>query len=221
MATCKLCNRTGFFLSVNQFELCYTCNEAVYIEISSRFRVIKESVQLVDNGKTFDTRISRCDLIVDLAKELLKFEAMKIPSSTPPPSEIIQTYESNKRILIKEYMLDESRKALEKSKISTTTASKVSAISKVILKINDYIKKFPDEKDLVTMESGLRKAIQEIQLNAFVEDGKKAEFKGNKKKALDKYYEALYFLQHDEIDDALQSDVINTIDAKIRELSTP
>ncbi len=71
----------------------------------------------------------------------------------------------------------------------------------------------------MTAEAKLRKVIQEIQLSSYLNDAKKAEFKGDKKKALDKYYEALYFLQHDEIDDALQTNEIEDIEAKIKELS--
>ena len=53
-----------------------------------------------------------------------------------------------------------------------------------------------------------------------IEDAKKAEFKNQRKKALDKYYEALYFLKNDEIDDSLQQDHISMIESKIKELSS-
>lgn len=70
------------------------------------------------------------------------------------------------------------------------------------------------------MEIKVRKFLHETQLNAFLEEARKAEFKGNKKKALDQYKEALYFLRNDEIDDSLQAGKIKEIEKKISELET-
>lgn len=55
--------------------------------------------------------------------------------------------------------------------------------------------------------------------NACLEAARKAEFKGQKKKALDQCQDALYFLYNDEIDDSLQAEKIVEIEAKISELS--
>jgi hypothetical protein len=44
------------------------------------------------------------------------------------------------------------------------------------------------------LESQVLAFSQETQLNAFVESARKAEFKGQKKKAIDQYQEALFFL---------------------------
>lgn len=219
MATCRMCSRSGFFLDVNKYSICSTCGNAMVIEVQSRWRVISESMKLVETGKTLETRLSRCDLIIEYTQALLKYEKLGIPITKPPPSEIIKFYADNRPKFIKDGLLDESRAALEKSKLATTVNSKVSALSKAVLRIVDFKKQYPDDKDLQTMDEGLRKAIQEIQLTAFLDDAKKAEFKNNRKKALDKYYEALYFLQHDDIDDALQSESINIIETKIKELS--
>lgn len=219
MATCKICNRNGLFLSVNKHGLCTTCNAGLIIEAQSRLRVINESMELADNGKTLATRLSRCDLVIEHAQALVKYERIGVRVISPLPSVIVKTYTDNKVKIIKEELLNESRQALEKSKLASTVNAKVTALSKVVLRITDYKQGYPDDKDFTIMEMGLRKTIQEIQLSAFLDEAKKAEFKNNKKKALDKYYEALYFLQHDEIDDALQSDAINTIEAKIRALS--
>lgn len=219
MATCKICRRDGLFLSVNQHGLCSTCNTGLAIEAESRLRVLNESVKIIESTKNLATRLSRCNVVIEQAQALIKYENLGIPVITPPPSKIAQTYLDNKLIFVKEGLLEDSRQALEKAKLASTTNAKVTALSKVVLKIMDYKREYTNVKDLEIMENGLRKAIQEIQLSAFLDDAKKAEFKGNKKKALDKYYEALYFLQHDDVDDALQRDSINNIEAKIKEFS--
>lgn len=219
MATCKMCNRSGFFLSVNTYNLCTTCNAGMTIEAQSRLRVINDSMKLVDTGKTLETRMSRCDLVIEHAQALMKFEKLGIPVIKPLPSVIVKTYSENKIKILKDALIEESRQALEKVKLAATLNAKVSALSKVILKVADYRKIYPNDNDLRIIENGLRKTVQEIQLTTYLDIAKKSEFKGNKKKALDNYYEALYFLQHDDIDDTLQSDAINTIEAKIKELS--
>lgn len=219
MATCKNCKRSGLFFSVNKYGVCNTCYSAIIFETQSRFRVIDGSMKIVSDSKKTDTRLSRCDLIIVHAKELMKFEKMGIPTTQPQPSIIVRTYEDNKLKLIKEDVTESTRLALEKARLATTATSKVSHLSKVVLKVVDYRRIYPNESDLMTAEAKLRKVIQEIQLSSYLNDAKKAEFKGDKKKALDKYYEALYFLQHDEIDDALQTNEIEDIEAKIKELS--
>ncbi len=65
------------------------------------------------------------------------------------------------------------------------------------------------------MEKHLKDRIQATQLEAFLEAARKAEFKRQAKKALDSYYDALYFLKHDEIDDVHQAEHIRMIEEKI------
>lgn len=219
MATCKYCKRNGLFLSVNKSGLCTTCNSAIHIEAQSRLRVINDSVQLVNTGKTTATRVSRCDLIVEHGQALLKYENMGIQVCTPPPSEMVKIYTDKRGRIIKEGLREEARQAMEKSKLATTVNGRITPLTKVILKVNDYRKDLPNDRDLDILENGLKKVIQDLQLKAYMDDAKLAEFKGNKKKALDKYYEALYFLQHDDIDDRFQSSDINDIEAKIKELT--
>ncbi len=69
------------------------------------------------------------------------------------------------------------------------------------------------------LEARVRRFSHQTQLNAYLEAARKAEFKGQKKKALDQYLEALYFLRSDEIDDSLQAEKISELEAKISELS--
>jgi len=52
-------------------------------------------------------------------------------------------------------------------------------------------------------------------LNKYLEEAGKAEFKGNLKKALDQYQEALYFLKNDDVDDILQSKEIASIESLV------
>ena len=52
----------------------------------------------------------------------------------------------------------------------------------------------------------------------YLEAARKAEFKGNVKKAIDQYQEALFFIRNDDIDDTQQRFEINEIETKLTEL---
>ena len=57
-----------------------------------------------------------------------------------------------------------------------------------------------------------------MSLPKTLEAARKAEFKGDKKKALDRYYDAVYFLRRDDVKDSLEEDIIGEIELKVKEL---
>gem|GEM_PF-6975939 len=96
--------------------------------------------------------------------------------------------------------------------MSTTLQTKINPLSKVLFKVQDYKNKTLKPNILDPLEQKITQEIHKIQVNSFINEAKKAEFKGNIKKALDKYYEALYFLKTDKIDDAKQQETILAIE---------
>lgn len=95
---------------------------------------------------------------------------------------------------------------------------RITKISKIIAKAKEYQTKLNDPKSIESFISDLEAAAHQLQLNTYIETAEKAEFKGSKKKAIDQYLEALYFLKTDDIDDKLQKDQIEEIETKIAEL---
>jgi hypothetical protein len=182
-------------------------------------KVINESVKLVENSKNLDTQLSRCDTIIENAQALMKYEDKHITVTNPQPSQYISHYTSIKTSLVDTGLADEVRRAFEKSNIGTTSNAKTSPLVKVALRINDYRQKYPGNKKLELLERGVKKSIGEIQFQSIIKNAHLAEFKGNKKKALDQYYEALFFLINDDIPDSFQANEISEIEAKIKELS--
>ena len=69
-----------------------------------------------------------------------------------------------------------------------------------------------------TIELELKSLIHKTKLDKFLEAAKKAEFKGNKKKAIDQYQEALYFIRNDDVPDDQQGQYIEKIESKLKEL---
>jgi hypothetical protein len=189
------------------------------MEVTSRVRVLTESEDLVEKGKTLDTRLSRCDVILEHAQALQQYEQRSIRTTNPPPSALVKKYQAKRDVIILEGLKEEARKTQEKVNVAASAKAKVSQLSKLLLTVREYKIK-ASAKDLIEeLERQASEAISRIQLDGYLDEAHKAEFKGNKKKALDQYYEALYFLKHDDIDDSQQASHISEIESKIAELS--
>lgn len=64
----------------------------------------------------------------------------------------------------------------------------------------------------------LEHAVSVVQVGALMDEAQKAEFRGNSKKAIDRYQEALYTVLHDKTDDSEQRELIATITTRITAL---
>jgi hypothetical protein len=74
----------------------------VTISVQSIIRVISESLDLVEKSKRLDTRLSRCDVVIAKAKELMAYQALGIPTISPPPNQLVATMEERRSQLIAE-----------------------------------------------------------------------------------------------------------------------
>jgi len=218
MATCKYCGRSGFFLSVSKDGLCSQCTYIITPIVKNDLRIINESIELIKKSKNFNTRLSRCDLILEFAEKLLEYERKGIQVITPAPSEFISEYIDMRDKIILENLKLETEKSEAKFELASSPQAKINEINKILLKIQDYKKEIKDKTQINKVEKEINKFKHETQLNIYFEAAKKAEFKGQNKKALDQYQEALYFLKNDEIDDQFQKDNINKIEKKIKDL---
>ena len=220
MAKCKRCGKGGgLFTRINQYGLCNNCAAVVSIEVNSKLRVIQDSINLVKESKNLDTRLSRADLVIQLASEIVdSFESKGITVMEPSATDLLRRYKDGRDEIIKESLEQEYKKASAKSEVSTTAKTKINPLSKVLLKIQEYKSQLTKRESLDELEQKVNIDIHAIQLHFFLDDAKKAEFKGNIKKALDKYLEALYFIKTDKIDDIKQQDTILNIENKIKEL---
>lgn len=245
MAQCERCKKKGFFVFVNanglckscaaqsqcrlcekwtthlitSHGICYDCQDIFEMDVTQRLRIMNDCEKLVDNSKNMNTRLSRCDLLLEHAQALLKYEKKKIPTIEPYPSQYLKEYTAKRNQIILEGVTEVVEKALAKAKIGTTPSTSITQANKALVEIQEKKQKLPDSSKLDQLESQVRKFIHETRLNAYLEAARKAEFKGQKKKVLDQYQEALYFLRNDEIDDSVQVEEIKKIEAKISDLS--
>ena len=187
-------------------------------QIERVFQIINESLELVETSKKLDTRLSRCDVVISTAERLKELTYVGEWGLTRDPDELIAAMHKRKDRLILEATKEEVKKAWNKAEVAVTPKTKINTLSKVLLKIKEHRPSMSDPTPLNDVEQELIDSIHAIQLEAHLDAARKAEFKNQKKKALDEYYEALYFLRTDHIDDSLQKDQTESVEAKIREL---
>lgn len=218
MATCRLCGKGGWLQSVNANGLCANCQPIVLTVVNSKIRIIQDSIRLVSESKTLSVRLSRCDLILEHTKSLIPYEEKGIPTFEPLPSVMYAKYSGLRDELVVDTLEKEFNACIEKALLSQAASAKVKGITKVQSRLPEYKSKMLDPKRIEPLEFRIAAMLHEAQLSAFLEEAKKAEFKGNKKKALDQYYEALYFLRNDCIKDSDQQERINFLETKVRDM---
>jgi hypothetical protein len=190
----------------------------VSLEVTQRKRIINDCIRLISTSKSLETRISRCECLIEQSGALLVFEKRGIPTLTIAPSELLLQYRKERERMIVEGLKELVVQTLAKARLASSDSSRITHATKAILKIQDYIGKTSEPGALEALQNELKEFIHRTQLNVHLEAAKRAEFKGQNMKALDKYRDALYFLRHDEIEDALQKDQIETIEQKVAEL---
>lgn len=215
MPKCKYCDRSGWFLALTQIGLCSSCDPMIRLDTSQRGRILIDCLKLVEESKNLEVKLSRYDLLIECAQALERYERHGIPTIDPHPSEILERYRGKKDKLILAFLSEELGKLSSKISFSGSPKVKVNYLLKMLLKIRDYKSRTDKPNSLDDLDQTVALQINTIQLGALLDEAKKAEFKGQDKKALDNYYEALYFLRHDEIQDSLQEGNISFLEEKI------
>ena len=218
MAQCRWCGRSGPHLSITEQGVCRACYPIVGMDIVQRTRIIEESNAIVYKSKKLETRISRCELIIEHAKALLPYEVRGIPTISPVPSKAIEAFGKIRDDIVVDTLQNEFVEILKKTSLPMSPKTKVNRLAKFLLRVRENKSKVASKDLLNTLETKVSEEIHSTQLNSMLESARKCEFKRQQKKALNHYYDALYFLRHDDIDDKLQSTQISAVEEKIKEL---
>ena len=176
-------------------------------------------MKLIDESKNMKTRISRCDLLIDILNSLLKYEYKNIMVLNPPSSQLLLKYKNERHQIIIEEITKKVEETLAKAEIAATPRTSINQAQKALLIIRDGRQELGNHQVLNRLELRIKHFTHKTQLNGFLEAARKAEFKGQMKKAIDQYQEALFFLKNDEINDSKQQEIINKLETKISKLS--
>ena len=218
MPQCKLCGKKGIFLSLSELGLCQACHARDALDVGQKIRINQESAQIINNSKNMKTRLSRLKLILDHLNSFWKYEEKGIRFLNDSLSNQINYFSQMRYNMIIEGTQMVVDSAMSKAEVATSPRTSVSAASKALLAIKEAKEELPEAKELSKMEDNIRRYIHKTTLDGFLEAARKAAFKGQAKKAIDQYKEALFFLHNDEYDDSLQEELISEINEDIKKL---
>ena len=96
-------------------------------------------------------------------------------------------------------------------------------VNRAILQLKKYAEYGLDPGALRAVDRGLKGLRHVLQYEDFLERARKAEFKKQAKKALDIYYDALYFVQHgdanrQDVDNDVRLEEVTALEEKVSEL---
>lgn len=99
MPECKWCKRKGLFLRiVKDSRLCKTCHDIVRIDTYKREQIIQKALDSLGTLKDLSTKTQKCNLIIENAQALLKYEEKNVFILFPHPAqELIGIIEKKKR----------------------------------------------------------------------------------------------------------------------------
>lgn len=219
MATCKWCGNSGFLVRVSDNGMCDRCESTQTPILHRGLEIIQDSLRLVDSGNTLQARVSRCQDIVRVAKELLPYEERGIPTCEPPPSELIPHFEHRRGEILSEHLGGEVKKILSRAESKTTPKSAMTEAEKAIVKIDEARSAYQvDHPDLDELERTVRRFLFQTELTGYLTEAEKAEGQGKKEEARTQYQEALLFLSNYWIDEEPHADRVREIEEKIRAL---
>lgn len=220
MARCVNCRKLGFFFQ-NVIGLCPKCFELFNLNWKEKLKVLTQSAKLVNKSNKADTQLSRaslCLLQVSRMKELAKEFNVLEHHYDELEAQRKAILEVTEQILHGEVKTITAQ-AEAKSEIATTIRGKLGPFEKLAEKLENYREYVEDETAIDLAREKAKDRIRIIEVQELKKDAEREEFKGNSKKAVEKYKEALYKIKVDDIDDADQQEEIGYIESRIEELT--
>lgn len=205
-------------MSVTKHGLCRECNAIGEYTVKECNRIVAESIGIVNKSKKIDTILFRFQTVHQMIEEMHEWEKNDYLPFTRRPSELLADLVSITDSVVSDHLSSEVQAAFEKSSIASTPRTKITPLQSALAQVRKCKPHLHDSGHLEALDNSLRDEIHQIQLAGFLETAKKLEFKGQKKKALDQYLEALYFLRNDDVDDRIQKGSISAIERKVTEL---
>jgi len=135
------------------------------LDINRRSQIVEESARLIEASKTYKTRLSRCDLLLQHIEHLLKYEEMGIIPFEPPPSIVLEEYQHRRR----EIVCDEADRIVQQaeSKKSTlkTMPAKRNAVTTAQDRITQLVADHPDlSKDIAEYSDLLHMSLDNLAI---------------------------------------------------------
>lgn len=218
MAKCKNCGRGGLFRSVDRNGLCRTCQPIVLPEIDHQSRTLATSHKAVTNARKADTALSRLAAAIASCDGLIPFADKGIPTTEMDPRELRKIYSDAARSIVEESVRAAFSSARRKAEDGTTDTTKLNGYSKAVADLSGLLDYGFEVAFLEAAVFELRKERDNLKFDLTAQKAAAAIAKGQQKKALDLYIDAMLALANDSTPDDEQEARYEHARAKIIEL---
>ncbi len=116
----------------------------------------------------------------------------------------------------------EARQLTQEAKNRVTMSEKLKTAQKALTVLDSALQFYPDETKLLESEAALKEFVASIKVSHRLEQAERAAFKGNYKRAISHYRDALLFLARENVQEEekeIIAEKINTEISKLREIS--
>jgi hypothetical protein len=138
MAQCKWCGSKGLLVFTNKDGYCKSCQNAIYGEIKENIEVIQNAIKIVGGSDDYRGIIHQCDLLIQTAGILSKYENKGLDVIQPPPSEIIESATNEKRDQTFKYVTSEIGSIITKIESMKMKHAKQNNINHAIMVLKIY-----------------------------------------------------------------------------------
>jgi hypothetical protein len=113
----------------------------------------------------------------------------------------------------------ESRGFIQEAKASATISTKLEIATKALNTIDSAIEYYPDEETLIESANAVKEFIASIKVSHWIEQAERSAFKGNYKRAISHYRDALFYLARENVQAAEKELIAGKINFEIDKLN--
>ena len=112
----------------------------------------------------------------------------------------------------------ESRTLTQKARNYVTISEKLNTAHEALTVLNSALQFYPNDPRLTLSESALRDFISSIKVSHWIEQAERSAFKGNYKRAVSLYRDALFFLAREDVNNEEREAIAEKINFEIESL---
>lgn len=218
MATCKLCERSGWLVALDENDLCDQCQRFHLRAIVSHRRLVSESLEIIESSRNPVSRLSRINVAIRNCLELEPYDRKGIRTITPAPRDVVRNLCETRTEIVKDEIRALVRSARNKAQGAPTISGKLEGYARAI----DAISALMEELDDVTLAqraiTAIRAERDTLHFDHLFEKGEAAEAEGKTGQALKTYIDAMAMLSKDGAPGRHQADRIAKVRRRISDL---
>ncbi len=112
----------------------------------------------------------------------------------------------------------ESRSLTEKAKNSAVVSDKLETAQNALSVLDSALKYYPNDLQLTESEEAVKGFIASIKISYWMEQAERSSFKGNYKRAINHYKDALYFLERENMPSIEKKSIADKINRELENL---